>query len=281
MTPQTHPPATASADPAAGRPGDRPGRGGETTVPDDVVLDAAAELLMTVGVRRTTLAEVARCAGVSRMTLYRRWPDLRALVRAVMTREWARIVTAAAAEARSATGRAAAGGSADGDGSGADSSGADGSGADGGSAGPAAMRAELVRSLVTTAQVFQAHPLFVRISQTDGELLAPYILERLGSTQLLVLDLLRERLVAARAAGAVRDGDQAAHARMVLLATQSYVLSASAFGDETTRDALAHELYLMLDGYLAPPGTPPPGDATPSVPVRPVDDATKHPGASR
>ena len=32
------------------------------------------------GVRRTTLTDVARRAGVSRMTIYRRWPDVRTLV---------------------------------------------------------------------------------------------------------------------------------------------------------------------------------------------------------
>nr|MDT0664439.1 helix-turn-helix domain-containing protein [Micromonospora sp. DSM 115978] len=43
------------------------------------MLDAAEASLLAVGVRRTTLTDVARRAGVSRMTLYRRWPDLRTL----------------------------------------------------------------------------------------------------------------------------------------------------------------------------------------------------------
>ena len=53
----------------------------------DPVLDAAREVVLAVGVRRTTLTEVARRAGLSRMTIYRRWPDVRALVADLMTRE--------------------------------------------------------------------------------------------------------------------------------------------------------------------------------------------------
>ncbi|GAA3692586.1 TetR/AcrR family transcriptional regulator [Nonomuraea antimicrobica] len=56
------------------------------------VLDAARDCVLAYGVRRTTLTDVARRAGVSRMTLYRRWPDVRTLVADVMTREWVRVV---------------------------------------------------------------------------------------------------------------------------------------------------------------------------------------------
>ena len=39
-------------------------------------LDAARACILDVGWRRTTLTEVARRAGVSRMTIYRAWPDM-------------------------------------------------------------------------------------------------------------------------------------------------------------------------------------------------------------
>ena len=55
---------------------------------NDAVLDAVRDCVLAVGVRRTTLTDVARRAGVSRMTLYRRWPDVRSLVGDLMTREW-------------------------------------------------------------------------------------------------------------------------------------------------------------------------------------------------
>ncbi|GAA1610831.1 TetR/AcrR family transcriptional regulator [Nonomuraea maheshkhaliensis] len=59
---------------------------------NDEILDAARDCVLAYGVRRTTLTDVARRAGVSRMTLYRRWPDVRTLVADVMTREWVRVV---------------------------------------------------------------------------------------------------------------------------------------------------------------------------------------------
>ncbi|GAA2871264.1 TetR/AcrR family transcriptional regulator [Streptosporangium fragile] len=58
----------------------------------DRVLDAAREVILAVGVRRATLTDVARRAGLSRMTIYRRWPDVRSLVTDLMTREWVRVV---------------------------------------------------------------------------------------------------------------------------------------------------------------------------------------------
>src|SRR6059058_5803542 len=58
---------------------------------DDRVLDAARASILAVGFRRTTLTEVARRAGLSRMTIYRRWPDTRTLLADLLTREWARL----------------------------------------------------------------------------------------------------------------------------------------------------------------------------------------------
>ncbi|WP_018501609.1 TetR/AcrR family transcriptional regulator [Parafrankia discariae] len=235
MTGPTAPRTLPAPAPAAGRRGESS---------DSAVLDAAAASLLSVGVRRTTATDVARRAGISRMTLYRRWPDLRALVGDVMTREWGRIVTAAA---RAAEPSLAAG-----------------------------TRAGLVRYLVAAARAFRANPLFRKITETDPELLVPYVLERLGATQRLVLELLCEQLRAAQAGGAVRAGDPAAQARMVLLIVQSYVLSAGALGDEITEEALARELHLTLDGYLAPRAGEAAETAEAAVDeIRPIE----HPGA--
>ncbi|WP_110180992.1 TetR/AcrR family transcriptional regulator [Nocardioides solisilvae] len=60
----------------------------------DPYLDAARACILDVGWRRTTLTEVARRAGVSRMTIYRAWPDMRALMADLMTREWGTVVAA-------------------------------------------------------------------------------------------------------------------------------------------------------------------------------------------
>ena len=66
----------------------------ERTGPQDGYLDAARDLILDVGWRRTTLTEVARRAGVSRMTIYRTWPDMKTLLGDLMTREWTTVVAA-------------------------------------------------------------------------------------------------------------------------------------------------------------------------------------------
>src|SRR5213596_1149619 len=65
---------------------------------DDAYLDAAREAILAVGWSRTTLTDIARRAAVSRMTLYRRWPDTQSLVADLMTREWGRVVNEAVAQ---------------------------------------------------------------------------------------------------------------------------------------------------------------------------------------
>ena len=61
-------------------------RSKEVSPPDlgDKILDAAASCVLAYGVERVTLAEIARRAGVSRPTIYRRWPDTRALLAALI-----------------------------------------------------------------------------------------------------------------------------------------------------------------------------------------------------
>src|SRR3954471_23279800 len=64
--------------------------------PRDAYLDAARDCILDVGWRRTTLTEVARRAGVSRMTIYRSWADMPTLLGDLMTREWTAIVAGTA-----------------------------------------------------------------------------------------------------------------------------------------------------------------------------------------
>src|SRR3954469_17467761 len=64
----------------------------------DLYLDAARDCILDVGWRRTTLTEVARRAGVSRMTIYRSWADMPQLLSDLMTREWGSVVADSLAE---------------------------------------------------------------------------------------------------------------------------------------------------------------------------------------
>src|SRR5437763_4112507 len=88
MTSQRHNPAPARDIPAG-------------------VVDATRACVLAVGVRRTTLTDVARRAGVSRMTLYRMVPDVTTLLLEVITRDFATLLDeAASAAARRRTARA-------------------------------------------------------------------------------------------------------------------------------------------------------------------------------
>src|SRR5437868_8520468 len=64
------------------------------------ILDATRASVLAVGVRRTTLTDVARRAGVSRMTLYRLVPDVTTLILEVMSREFAALFATAEADVR-------------------------------------------------------------------------------------------------------------------------------------------------------------------------------------
>lgn len=188
----------------------------------DPVLDAVRDCVLAVGVRRTTLTDVARRAGVSRMTLYRRWPDVRTLVGDLMTREWVGVATRAMPERRPGS----------------------------------ETRALIVEGLVTGVAAFRAHPLFRKIVDVDPELLLPYVLDRRGASQDALLDLLTGALREGHADGSVRAVHPGLQARTVLLTVQSFTLSLHTMADEDDADlttgAFLAELRTILERTLTP-----------------------------
>jgi AcrR family transcriptional regulator len=218
----------------------------------DAVLDAVRDCVLAVGVRRTTLSDVARRAGVSRMTLYRTWPDVRSLVGDLMTREWQAVTDAAAARlgppdaAGSTPTDAVGGGPPDAAGSPPDSAN-----------GPSA-RARVVATLVSVTRTIRDHPLFRKIVEVDPELLLPYLLDRRGASQEYFLESGAKLVAAGQREGSIRPGDPVLFARAMLLVGQSYAMSgrtmadAAAGGDGPDLATLDAELACMLDRYLAP-----------------------------
>lgn len=181
----------------------------------DAGLDAAREAILAVGWSRTTLTDIARRAGVSRMTLYRNWPDMGALLADLMTREWSGLMQV-----------------------------------DTTAEGP---REQLVRSAVATVRAIRSNPLFARIIELDPELLLPYLLERPGRAQGLVLELVAGQVEAGQAAGEIRSGDAALLARAVVLAAHGFTLSAQTMTKPgVTEDRLDDELARLLESYLRP-----------------------------
>ncbi|MCX4985420.1 TetR/AcrR family transcriptional regulator [Streptomyces sp. NBC_00572] len=188
----------------------------------DPVLDAARDCVLAVGVRRTTLTDIARRAGVSRMTIYRRWPDIRSLVGDLMTREW--IAVAAGAMPPSDDDRPE--------------------------------RERIVEGLVAGAAAFRAHPLFHKILDVDPELLLPYILDRRGASQDALLGLLHSALEEGHEDGSVRRVRADLQARSLLLVVQSFTLSLRTMTDDTDPElseaAFLDELRILLERTIAP-----------------------------
>ncbi|MBZ6247079.1 TetR/AcrR family transcriptional regulator [Streptomyces olivaceus] len=189
---------------------------------NDTVLDAVRDCVLAVGVRRTTMTDVARRAGVSRMTLYRRWPDVRSLVGDLMTREWIAVATGAVPDARPGAGT----------------------------------RPRIVDGMVAGVEAFRAHPLFRKIVDVDPELLLPYVLDRRGASQEALLDLLADVLREGHADGSVRRAHPQRQSRSLLLVVQSHALSLRTMTDEDdtelTSAALLAELRTILERILAP-----------------------------
>jgi AcrR family transcriptional regulator len=186
--------------------------------PRDAYLDAARDCLLDVGWRRTTLTEVARRAGVSRMTIYRSWSDMGQLLGDLMTREWGALVAAAAAG--------------------------------NGDAGPVQ---RIVGTALRTVAALRDNELFVRIVELDPELLLPYLLARRGRYQQAIVDLLAAQLTEGQATGEVRRTDPDVLARALLLTTHGFVLSAHTMVDDTTSlEDLDAELAELLTRAVRP-----------------------------
>lgn len=187
-------------------------------VSDDLLLDAAKQCVLAVGLRRATLAEIARTAKVSRMTLYRRFPDVRSVLSALMTREFGALLHQASAEGASA---------------------------------PTA-RDRLVRSAMAAVRLLNGDDLMRTIIDVDTELLMPYIVDRLGGTQRVGEQVVLALLEAGRADGSIRECDLRVQARSVLLVVQSFVLSLRAASRDVDPEALLSEMAHHLDAALRP-----------------------------
>jgi AcrR family transcriptional regulator len=181
------------------------------------LLDAALHEVLAHGIRRTSASDIARRAGVSRQTLYRYWPDVQALLAALVTRELFEVVAQGA---------------------------------------PAGSLDELADGLVETADRIRTLPLLDRLRSTDPELFARYILQRLGTSQRGMHRELAARIAAGQEERIVRAGDPDALAAMVLLLAQSAVQSAPLVAEWLPDDAWRRELRAAVVGYLRPDGPP-------------------------
>lgn len=181
---------------------------------DNLILDAARSCVLDFGMQRTTLAEIARRAGVSRPTVYRRWTDTRAVVADLLTRE----IQAVLPDIQT-TGSA---------------------------------RDLLLSAVVDVVAEIRDHPLFVKIRSTDQELLTTYIVDRIGASQKSILELMTVVVTAGQQDGSIRHGNADEIASMVLLMAQSVVFSAPTLQDRLSADAAVQQLRIAVSAYLTP-----------------------------
>ncbi|MCW3040030.1 MAG: transcriptional regulator, TetR family [Solirubrobacterales bacterium] len=183
---------------------------------DGALLDAARACVMAVGMKRTTLTDVARRAGVSRMTVYRRFPDVEALLQALMTREFLSVL-------------------------------GDVVRTDGGNA-----RERLARGAGRGVMALSEHPLFNRLMDVDPELLLPYAFHRYGAFQRAVLSAFGGIIRQGIAEGSIREEDPELLAVALELMLRGPVLAARTEEVTAEREAICAQLVALIDGGLKP-----------------------------
>lgn len=188
----------------------------------DPLLAAARDVIMTHGPRRATLTEVARQAGVSRMTVYRRFESFDRLVSALLTQELREILTEIPLPHP-----------------------------EGGTA-----HAQAVDLIVAGTEAIAAHPLVRRVLAVDPEYLTPLMVSRFGQTQRSATELLTPLLAAGMASqggdGTIRDTDPAGLALACVTATQSFIFAAPALDSRPEGPSARSQLRPLIAGLLRP-----------------------------
>lgn len=191
----------------------------QTDTPEKV-LDAALECVQNFGLTRTTLTDVAKAAGLSRMTIYRHYASVGEILQDLMTREFNDVVLGAVTLGDESGGQIS--------------------------------RADVVDSAVGALDALTQNSLFERILRTDPELLLTYVTTRPGRFQLYAEGVLATGITAAQAAGEVRQDDPARLAASMLLAMRGFALTDKSQWSKKQRQANLDDLKVMFDGLLAP-----------------------------
>ncbi|MBV9100897.1 MAG: TetR/AcrR family transcriptional regulator [Candidatus Dormibacteraeota bacterium] len=185
---------------------------------DAALLEAARDCVATLGVRRTTVADVARRAGASRMTVYRLFPDARTLWSTLLTTEFEGVLREAEAAAAHL---------------------------------PTA-RERLVETTIRGVERVAADPVVRRVLEVDPDLLVPYIVERLGQSQRIAMAAFRRHLDEGVADGSIRRVDADVVSYMLQLVVGGVVLATRVTEQESRPKAVIAELRRLLDAYLTP-----------------------------
>ncbi|WP_036961358.1 TetR/AcrR family transcriptional regulator, partial [Promicromonospora kroppenstedtii] len=161
-----------------------------------------------------SVTELARAAGVSRPTVYRRWESADDVLRALLMHRAQVAITAVGPQATD--------------------------------------RAAIVDKVVRFGELLRADPVFGHLLTEEPEVFTRYAFERIGRSQRVILEWLAAGITTAQQGGTVRAGSPTDMAVMVLLVSQSVVLSHRTVTTVIDDAALRTELTRTLDGYLRP-----------------------------
>ena len=181
---------------------------------DTRLLEHASALIAARGTDGLTIAELAREAGVSRPTIYRRWAGTDEVVRAALLRQTVSIITQLGWEVTT--------------------------------------RQTLVSEVMRFADLFREDPVFKRLLDREPGAFTQYSLERIGSSQRAMLRWLETAVSRGQHDGSVREGAPGDMAVMLLLIVQSAVLSHHAVSSLIGASEWHGELTRAVDGYLRP-----------------------------
>ena len=176
------------------------------------VLDAADVLIGRRGVHGVTIAELARRSSLSRPTIYRSWNDADDVVRSALLRRVVGLIDQFPAPART--------------------------------------RSALVDDVMRFTALFRTDPVYGRLLEDEPEAFTRYTLQRVGSSQRMILQWLSAAIGAAQDDGSVRRGEPQEIAVMLLLIAQSAVISHGTVADLIDEAAWERELRAALDGHL-------------------------------
>ncbi|NHN55145.1 TetR family transcriptional regulator [Calidifontibacter sp. DB0510] len=183
------------------------------------LLAAVRAEVVAGGTSRTTVTSVAKRAGVSRMTVYRRTTGLEQLFRDALAQEFA---DAAQLSATNGT-----------------------------------VREQIVAQARQIVHRLRASELLRTLFRDEPALIAAYQRDQFGRGQALFADLLQDAIAEGQRDGSVCAGDPALLARVLLMAVSPFVLAEpTVLGPPRESapddDALDRELARLVDGYLRP-----------------------------
>lgn len=192
---------------------------------DDGLLAAVREEVLAYGVRRATATSIAQRAGVSRVTVYRRGGGIKQLLLDALVGEFSRTVD----DVVHAVGESGA---------------------------PATGRDRVVAITVGMVDALRRAPLVSALLRHDPDLLLPYLVDRLGRSQRVMLAALEAAIRDGADDGSIRSTDPSLLALVLLQSLTPFVVGGTLLTAEHDPGAVLDEVRHLADAYLAPYAAP-------------------------